>query len=526
MYLAPVISSPQQEGIDTSVLGVLLPTRSDAPPFRGRAAELTRLRTWLDRAGSHPLIVIAGPAGTGKTRLATQFAAALPARWAAGWVREDCFASAVAAVQAYGQPTLLLVDDAETRADLPALLTSLATASGGPSVRAILICRNVSALARLASRLPDGHRWILGDSLPVVAAGLFGTEDDQARWYGEAVRGYAHACGTPPPDLPAAISHGAAAAVGQPILAVHAAALLAVLESQRHRPGYTGTRRLPFDQVAAGLFSHEQHRWQEASHHLTGFDTETQARVITVMILTSAADEDQAAQALRAVPELHDATAERRTSIARWAFGLYPADPPGPVRIQPDMLTEWFLVTQLTATPTMTGNLSQLSADHAELLLAVLAHASDHLTAAVSLFTRIITASPATLAAPAITAALTAQAGQARLDIALAAVVTNTSWPVGMPADLEGQISAGALPRTRMALATATVSQLRQAGTQPDLATALNNRSLRLRDLGQYQQALANLEEALGLWRDLAAASPAHQPQLAAVLNNRGLSLT
>ena len=48
-----------------------------------------------------------------------------------------------------------------------------------------------------------------------------------------------------------------------------------------------------------------------------------------------AAGEPEAVIALRAVPDLADASAERLACIARWAFHLYP---PGPVRIQPDML--------------------------------------------------------------------------------------------------------------------------------------------------------------------------------------------
>src|SRR5262249_35996837 len=138
---------------------------------------------------------------------------------------------------------------------------------------------------------------------------------------------------------------------------------------------------------------------------------------------------------------------------------------------------------------------------------------------------RVITASPTAFIELAIAAALTAHTGQPILDKALAALVDSTPWPAGVPADLDSQIPEGSLPRSRVALATAIVSQLREAGAQHDAAGALPTGGDRGRDLGQDEEALADKEEALGLWRDLAAANPAHQPDLARALNNRGYSL-
>ena len=50
---------------------------------------------------------------------------------------------------------------------------------------------------------------------------------------------------------------------------------------------------------------------------------------------------------------------------------------------------------------------------------------------------------------------------------------------------------------------------------QPDLATTLQSHGVSLRGLGRHQEALAGHEEALALYRELAAANPAHQPNLA-----------
>ena len=65
--------------------------------------------------------------------------------------------------------------------------------------------------------------------------GPFGGADDRARWFGEAVRAYAEARQVPPPDLPAHLS-GNLTDPAEPILTLHAQALLAVLDSEGSRP--------------------------------------------------------------------------------------------------------------------------------------------------------------------------------------------------------------------------------------------------------------------------------------------------
>ena len=61
----------------------------------------------------------------------------------------------------------------------------------------------------------------------------------------------------------------------------------------------------------------------------------------------------------------------------------------------------------------------------------------------------------------------------------------------------------------------------------PDLATSLNNLSLRLSDLGRREPALAAIEEAVATYRGLAAARPdAFAPDLALSLNNLSVRLS
>ena len=522
--LGPVISEPAH---DQSVLGPLLPTRLRAAPFRGRSADLAWLQEWRDAPHGHPVALVTGPAGTGKTRLVTQFAVTRPPPWAAGWLHPGRGTSALATVQACGDPALILIDDADTSPDTAALLSGLAGIPQPAPVRVLLITRSADALVQVARQLPVPARWIIApENLPVRTIGPFGSADDHARWFGEAVRAYAAARRTPPPDLPDVTITGSTATADEPVLTIQAQALLAVLETERRRPLHPATQALPFNQVAEALFTYEQDRWQQVAQQpgwgLTDLTAPTQERVIAALMLSGAVGEPEAVTALRAVPELADATAERLARIARWALHLYP---PGPVQIKPDMLAEWFLVTQLASAPSLAAHLNDVARPHIPALLILLAHASDHLPAAVALYTRLIQTDPAGLAAAGADAALTASTARPLLDAALAALVTSTQWSPDALADLDRHLPEGTLPRTRVAVSAAAVQHTRETGTREDLARALIGYGISLADLGQHRDALAAMEEAVALWRDLAAANPAHQPDLANALNHYGISL-
>ena len=522
--LDPVISEPAH---DRSVLGLLLATRQSAAPFRSRTADLAWLQTWCDNPGSHPVALVTGPAGVGKTRLATQFATTRPAPWATGWLHPRTGTTALNAIRACPDPALILIDDADTSPDAPALLASMAGTTGPTRVRVLLLTRSAEALAQAARQLPEMSRWIIAPAnLPVHLISPFGSAADHARWFGEAARAYAAARHTPPPDLPEATATADTTSADEPMLAVQAKALLAVLDTERRRPGQPVAQALPFDRVAEALFDHEQRRWEQTAQQpgrgLTDLAAVVQQRAIATLMLASAASEDQAITALQVIPDLADAPAERLARIARWAFDLYP---PGPVRLQPAMLAEWFLITQLTTAPSLARHLPGLARPHLPALLILLAHASDHMPAGILLFARLIKTDPASLAAPGADAALTASTAQPLLDAALAEQVTATHWSPGALTELNRHLLEGTLPRTRAAVSAVLVDHARETGTREDLANALNSYGLSLSELGRHRDALATLEDALALWRPLAAANPAHKPNLARALDSYGTSL-
>jgi hypothetical protein len=134
-------------------------------PFRGRRRELRQLADWCADDAACPVLMIAGPAGVGKSRLALEYAASLPQGWAAGWLHAGAGATAVNAVRACKEPALILVDDADGRADLAALLDALAEQYTNPVTRAVLLTRSAAGLAAsLASRLEERNEWIAARS--------------------------------------------------------------------------------------------------------------------------------------------------------------------------------------------------------------------------------------------------------------------------------------------------------------------------------------------------------------------------
>ncbi len=383
--------------------------------------------------------------------------------------------------RACGDATLILVDDADERSDVTDLLTGLAGSRPVvPPVRVVLVTRAAGLLGRLERALPDRPRQVLAGTLELTV-GTFGGSEDYARWFSEAIIAYARAARTPPPDLPPRAS-GWTYDPSEPILTLQAQALLAVLESQRKRPMFRGTQLPPFSQVAEALFRHEEHRWLAAAQAPDGglpdFSTVDQAPAKAVLLIASPADLSSATSALCRLPVLAGAS----TKIARWAASLYPAEPAWPLRIKPDMLAAWFLVSQLTSNPDLAALHVDLTPEQAAPLLMLLAAAADHLQQAVPIFTDLITTDPARRIGAGIRAAQAATTSRRVLDTEL----------------------AHGLPRTTAAVAAAAVANARTSEDTATLARALSNLGISLRDLGRHHYALTADEETVDLWREAA----------------------
>ena len=501
-------------------------------PFRGRGGELRRLADWRADESVNPVLMICGPAGVGKTRLALRFASSLPEQWATGWLRAGTGAMAAGAVRACGDPAMILVDDADGRADLAQFLGVLAEGYTSPVTRVILLARSAAGLAAsLASQLDDRHEWIVSRA-PVVELEPEGGPEDRERWFEEAVAAFAAKQEAAVP----ALSPAGRMDADEPMLVLQAQALLAVLGTANDTQD---PRKRSFGQVAEALMKHEKRRWAAVAAAWNWgagglLSDALQESTITALVLLGFDSGGEAEQILRRIPELRDATAERLATVTDFISAFYPPGPDGAPRIRPGMIGEWFVVSQLTARPALAEALRDgLTDDQAARALSFLASAADRMKPAGRLFGEFATGSQRRRILAAAHAAMTGHAGRQLLDAVIAEQIRGSDeWTIDQLADIDSMIPAHVLLLTHVAIADCTVRLWRaeardsSAGHQACLARAVRNLSVRLERVGRYREALAAYEEAVALYRALALDDPAvHRPGLAGAVDNLGAGL-
>jgi len=512
-------------------LGLLVADRCPVP-FRGRSRELARLISWREAEPGRPIMMVSGPAGVGKSRLVLEFASRLPAEWAAGWLHAGVGDQAVETVRECGDPAMILADDADGRADLVPLLEALAERHEDPAVRVVLVTRSAAGLrAALAARLDERHAWVAAGAAE-LNLGTEGDPSDQARWFSEAVAAFAVALDKPPPVLPERLLVADTAI--EPFVMLQGQALLAVLDQDGSDP-----RDLPLDELAAVLMGHERRRWRAvaASWDWSRGTTplpEIQSRVVAALALLGADTAAEAAVIVQRVSEMRDAPAERLAAMVAWVDELYPGGSGMAPRIRPDLIGEWFVVSELAADPDLARSLrAGMSDEQAARALAFLARAADRIEAATGLFQEFGSGDLRRLILAAVLAARTGEVGRGLLDPVIATQIAAASgWTLDQLIELQGTIPSHLLLRTHVAIAQLIVTERRTlsaddpASHQAGLATALNNFGFWLGKVGWYHEGLDASQEATTLFRALTADDPdAYQADLATTLINLGLGL-
>jgi tetratricopeptide (TPR) repeat protein len=306
-------------------------------------------------------------------------------------------------------------------------------------------------------------------------------------------------------------------------LLIHVSVLLALFS----QPVINAPGGSPRTKVLQRLLSRERKRWTDSlpGAGLDDLSDNVAAQAVTVATLTGPRTRADAVKLLQAVPDLADASLERRGRIADWLHQLYPDEAGYVAPLRPDLLAE----QQLADTPDLaklTVNVYQhtTSSTQVERLLAELTQAANaHRTVNLAL-NQLLDAHLPEL-----------------LDQALKAPTSPTPGLLSRALQIVPHPEAATqlidrLPRQSTALATlaATISaQALQhyrtlAEADPDahlshLATALNNLGIRLAGVGRQQEALATFQEAATIRRQLAEANPdAYLPDLAKALTNLG----
>jgi tetratricopeptide (TPR) repeat protein len=555
----------------------LLRADHEVVQFTGRHDELRDLRSWA--RGSAPGIVrlVTGPAGMGKTRLAVEFAARLAADgWRCGLLNVGQGGQAIAAITAAGVPTLLVVDYAEASVDLVPLLTALADHEGEPVIRVLLLARALGSWWQPHG--PLRRHGAVRDALAGAEAMPLGPlaflPDRHREVFDTALKAFAGHYGIPAPEVRLRPTQG-----DVPVLLLHAAALVAVLNA---RAGTPDAQVAATWDVVKELLGHEARYWADTAvaHGLDqhGIGDRTYPQVAAIAGLLGANDETQARLVLRRLPDLAGMPELTAGAIAGWLRELYPATDSswlGP--IQPDLLLEYLATSVFGNSGALTeAAFTGLPKDRAYHALIVLARALDHYPVpATGLLQQLLAAEADVLALSAVRlarnleslalaqviAAVVADAPiSERLIAELAADLRETSVAL-LPAVIAVylRVGTGQLANGQVADAAKTAAvlmelahQLAQAGLlaaeadalrataivyraleqaepgphRASLAQALSNLGSVLHSLGLSREAASVQAEAVDLFRDVEQAKPVGQREnLAWALYNLGTLL-
>lgn len=385
-------------GPDLSPATLLVPEQATVP-FIGRAQELLDLTNWCLHRCSDPLRVLIGPGGTGKTRLVRELAAGLNG-WECEWVQFGQEANAIAA--AGHHRSLLIVDYAETRprAGLARLLWHLAWPPNRQGLRVLFIARAAGDWwADLRGKTQTvRERAVLQNAKCVKMSSLADDRSLLERHYRAALTAFSEKLPglSVPANMPGLHPDSS-------ILMIHIAALVAMLESGDPLADQQ-------NKTLSLLLDHEDRYWLRSaeSSGLSVLSRTARRQAVAELCLSGATSVADAAGLLKRVPELADASAASRYSVARWLHGLYPGEGAYQLSLlRPHILAEHLVVRELSADHEFASsalrNLPEGVALHA---LTMLGYAAEHEPYATALAYEAVHAAPARMIMPAVTAAI------------------------------------------------------------------------------------------------------------------------
>lgn len=493
----------------------------DDPAYRvatywGRSAVREDLNKTDLRQGPN-ILLLTGPVWVGKTRLLTEWASELDDDVIVGWLRPSAVSDhhsvgrVVDEAISLRQPVVLLL--ATTTAD-DAVAALAALSNTEAPITLVIETRDATQLREQAGRTSPAARQLLAGGREITVR-TPGTPADYEHRYGQMVQDYraafrgSAARGMPPRSTRAWTT--------EPIGLISALAMIHASE------GNTGAVLSVHDSFAlywerlTGPWIRDQR--PDASYGLPQLSDQQleDALVLTALIGDAAValrarkerkdvdelapfkklDRNEADQLAAWARRLLAETASQSTSLASLAAttsyeaprvaGLGTA-----IRLSPEDVTlqaiRQCLVAEefFGAPPRLLSSLTAPDADQIRLLLTLAGEAPDH----------------------------------ARFDRFLAGLIHETAFDVDQVSTLLEAPTLGRLPWTRIALLE------RQLYTTPrDLAEIragrLDKLASRLAYLGEYTRALSLGEEAVTLWRGLAADNPtAHNPEVAGALSN------
>jgi hypothetical protein len=357
LAVAKLFTRPPAPRTPQNAPSTLLRAEHKVVPFTGRGAELADLRAWADGPAAGAARLVVGPAGAGKTRLAQQLCDELATqRWLTGLTSDRAPAAHIRHTIGIGRPLLIVVDEAESRADelvaLAAAIGDRAESREAPT-RLLLLARAGGAwLSELQGhqdkRVAELFRPITGESTLDLAAGTLDRAGQfAAAWAAFAAQPGLTGSAAAPARAPGPDRH-------ESILDIHAAALAALLDGVA---ADTGLAAAPADPLGRVLAHDRRHR-QPAAGTGTGTNAGT-GPIDTVAALATLCRPASQEQALAL-----------RIRLPNFFGGDHPLDDyvaeldrryPGPhslYPVRPDALGERLVAGTLAAEPSIAVTLA------------------------------------------------------------------------------------------------------------------------------------------------------------------------
>jgi tetratricopeptide (TPR) repeat protein len=503
-------------------------------PFIGREKELATLSAWCEQADAASLRLVTGPGGIGKTRLALELCRRRPGPATRSvWVHPGQEAETIRALRpAAGQRTLLVVDNAETRPGLQAMIAQLAADWDG-GMRVLLLARNTGEWFR-ALGVASPASWDLTaaamrDRLVLAATVQPDMTDPQIVRHG--VTAVARAFG-----LRESVVNTRRSKVHkrQNILELLAEALAATMDDAGLADTGTGTVPVDLRQRLNPLLSHEQEFWYERAEHsgVLGDGRGTTRDLLRHAIAASCLLEARSVQEAVALAT-RVVGIPSSAELTRWLDEICAASRSWTTAdgfLHPGRLAELLTIRELTASESLRAAcLTDMTSARAVRAVSFLARAFPDYTEATSLLNSLLPCLPDRIAGPhdqvrTLTEALGVLPGP-NAALAPAAIALMLRLLGHLPGEVDPAQRAhwleelsrwfgGAGDRAEAVLYAEEAVTIRRemtgltdlrASRLPGLIISLENLAGCLKAQGEQAQALAAIEEAVVVARELAA---------------------
>jgi tetratricopeptide (TPR) repeat protein len=468
----PSVARTDVTAEERSPVRLLAPEREAVPFESTRYRNLGSIRRWCMDGGAGLVWLLSGEPGSGKTRLAIQIAKALRAGpWDCGWLGPDGVEGIRLATR-WSRPVLVIIDDAETRSDLAAVITEAHLAEAANPIKLLLVARDFGEWWT-ATQKPfrfdvntSGHVTSLGNMAEEVSRQIV------------AARRAASAFAEGSPISTSAISF-TGIELGTPMLQLHAAALEGVMRLSENRPA-----SVDLGSVIERTIERERTVWWDRASQagLGIYPAVTPAVLSDVLVLSmliGGRDTAASVRLLKSVPGLASATDDLVERLIVWLH-LYNRVVGYVVRPHLPALFAEHLTAQTIATDQRFAAAVAAAADNparVHFVLAVILRSSLHTEAGSAATANFLKADPGRLLGPGITAA---RGNYGYADAAIAEVVTEARMDRATVSALRREVPRRTLvlAETGIALATAAEAGAESPHERADLLGEITERML------------------------------------------------